>query len=221
MTPEELLYLADDIRLTHPETSTRKDAVLARAYIKLHADHAALSVKLEETERDLVEISRDFVNAKLEQAGYPLRVPNEDTSSPSTQDVQGAAPQAGDEHQEVSRDVDSIASQAPKEIAACAFDKSGICLRDYLSGRGEIDQLRVKLEAAEQERDRCIAIIEKASDEAWNEAATDTEASRGEVVKACPHCHSTIITAFAGQWTCGGCSNDFTEPTYWQRVNKP
>lgn len=40
----------------------------------------------------------------------------------------------------------------------------------------------------------------------------------GEIVKACPRCVDLNILVFAGQWTCGRCGHDFTEPAYWQRV---
>ncbi len=42
-----------------------------------------------------------------------------------------------------------------------------------------------------------------------------------DVVKACPNCVSLSIFVFAGQWTCGRCGHDFTEPAYWKRCVGP
>lgn len=96
--------------------------------------------------------------------------------------------------------------------------------------------LSVKLEAAEQERDegrKRLAILDRQSDvqkrlsvageEAYErEHQRPIEASRGEVVKACPKCDGAkeLTPSASGEdYYCFVCRTVFTEPAYWQRVN--
>ncbi len=140
-------------------------------------------------------------------------------------------------HQELWKLADQVVDYG-EPASTHMMDLKGYRLaQSYLSLSAKLEEVQAEREASRLRAYRQARIFEPSMDGYTGAMATyeaafgqhdgepqimAPEASRGEVVKACPNCGAHLIARGEGpqaRFVCGRCDIPFTEPAYYQRVN--
>lgn len=224
MTHDELTALAADLRLTYPLESKRKDALLARGYI-------ALAAQLEATERNgaklirriisLCEHAKEIVVCKLcgAEVGFDIVKLHFHCGSCGHVDDNAAVVT----HQPAASRGEVVPAPQEEHLQARAdtWLAKSILARpnDESVNQPPIERaVRRIVGSCSDPRSTLVEFI----------MSLAVQSEPEEVVPACPQCqcrfHEANVMPPAGDistWYCICCEQSFSEPAYWQRVNRP
>lgn len=248
MTPEELLKLAQTYEggtlFSHADK-------FAKGYLALHAAHAALSVKLEETQEELESNRRCNLftwKERAEQAEVKLEAAEKERDELSLTAISSASvSRAKRWHPGGLTDWSALewaGAMAGEAGEACNAAKKlkriedGIANINTEEGRSLVEHDAACMQIAKEVADTilygvllCASVgvpIVPVLVDVFNRKSEEygfperifgrSEASRGEVVKACPACFELNQEVRDACWACG---KSLEKAVYWQRVSKP